>query len=140
WDAMRVCLADASRVIAVVGEPVAGDKIHIVLSEGALKAAMIRYGLNILGLSIIISFITAALVYFALNNMFVAPMMRITRNILSFSQSPEDASRIIVPSQRKDEIGVAERGLAHMQGQLTPTLHQNNRLPPLRPPANHIHH
>ncbi|HEY1244437.1 MAG TPA: sensor histidine kinase, partial [Hyphomicrobiaceae bacterium] len=122
WDAMAVFFADDDRVIAVVGEPVAGDQIHIVLPEGALKAAMIRYGLNILGLSIIISIITAALVYFALNNMFVAPMMRITRNILSFSQNPEDASRIIAPSQRKDEIGIAERGLAHMQGELAHTL------------------
>jgi signal transduction histidine kinase len=127
-------------VIAVVGEPVAGDKIHIVLSEGALKAAMIRYGLNILGLSIIISFITAALVYFALNNMFVAPMMRLTRNILSFSQHPEDASRIIVPSQRKDEIGIAERGLAHMQSELNHTLQQKSRLAALGLAVSKISH
>ena len=140
WDAMAVFFADDSRVIAVVGEPVAGDKIHIVLAEGALKAAMIRYGLNILGLSIIISVITAALVYFALNNMFVQPMMRITRNILSFSQNPEDASRIIVPSQRRDEIGVAERGLAHMQGELTHTLQQKNRLAALGLAVSKISH
>jgi signal transduction histidine kinase len=140
WDAMAVFFAADDRVIAVVGEPVAGDKILIVLPEGALKAAMIRYGLNILGLSIIISVITAALVYFALNNMFVAPMMRITRNILSFSQNPEDASRVIVPSHRKDEIGVAERGLAHMQGELAHTLQQKNRLAALGLAVSKISH
>ena len=140
WDAMAVFFADDDRVIAVVGEPVPGDKIHIVLAEGALKAAMIRYGLNILGLSIIISFITAALVYFALNNMFVAPMMRLTRNILSFSQHPEDASRIIVPSQRKDEIGTAERGLAHMQSELNHTLQQQSRLAALGLAVSKISH
>ena len=140
WDAMAVFFADDGRVIAVVGEPVAGDKILIVLPEAALKAAMIRYGLNILGLSIIISVITAALVYFALNNMFVQPMMRITRNILSFSQNPEDASRIIVPSQRKDEIGIAERGLAHMQGELTHTLQQKSRLAALGLAVSKISH
>jgi signal transduction histidine kinase len=140
WDAMAVFFSDESRVIAVVGEPVAGDKILIVLPEAALKAAMIRYGLNILGLSIIISVITAALVYFALNNMFVAPMMRITRNILSFSQSPEDASRIIVPTKRKDEIGVAERGLAHMQGELAHTLQQKSRLAALGLAVSKISH
>jgi signal transduction histidine kinase len=140
WDAMAVFFADGDRVIAVVGEPVPGDKMLIVLPEGALKAAMIRYGLNILGLSIIISVITAALVYFALNNMFVAPMMRLTRNILSFSQNPEDASRIIRPSQRKDEIGVAERGLAHMQGELNHTLQQKNRLAALGLAVSKISH
>jgi signal transduction histidine kinase len=140
WDAMAVFFADNSRVITVVGEPVAGDKMIIVVPEGVLKAAMIRYGLNILGLSIIISVITAALVYFALNNMFVQPMMRITRNIMSFSQSPEDASRIMVPSQRRDEIGIAERGLAHMQAELLHTLHQKNRLAALGLAVSKISH
>ncbi|NJO24438.1 MAG: hypothetical protein HC868_17900 [Sphingomonadales bacterium] len=77
-----------------------GDQMDIVLPEAPLKAAMIRYGLNVLALSVIISIITAALVYFTLNSLFVQPMMRITRNILRFSQNPEDASRIMVPSQR----------------------------------------
>jgi len=140
WDAMAVFFADEGRIIAVVGEPVAGDKLRIVLPEAALKAAMIRYGLNVLGLSIIISVITGALVYFALNNMLVQPMMRITRNILRFSQNPEDASRIIVPSRRKDEIGIAERGLAHMQGELAHTLQQKNRLAALGLAVSKISH
>ncbi|HEX5958867.1 MAG TPA: HAMP domain-containing sensor histidine kinase [Hyphomicrobiaceae bacterium] len=140
WDAMAVFFADDQRVVAVIGEPVPGDKIMIVLPESALKAAMIRYGLNILGLSIIISVITAALVYLALNSMFVQPMTRITRNILSFSQNPEDASRIIEPSQRNDEIGIAERGLAHMQGELAHTLQQKNRLAALGLAVSKISH
>ncbi len=140
WDAMAVFFAGDGRVIAVIGEPVAGDRMVVVLPESALKAAMIRYGLNILGLSIIISIITAALVYFALNNMFVQPMMRITHNILNFSQNPEDASRIIVPSLRRDEIGIAERGLAHMQGELTHTLQQKNRLAALGLAVSKISH
>jgi len=140
WDAMAVFFAHEGRIIAVVGEPVAGDKIVIVLPEAALKVAMIRYGLNVLGLSIIISVITGALVYFALNNMLVQPMMRITRNILRFSQQPEDASRIIVPSRRKDEIGIAERGLAHMQGELAHTLQQKNRLAALGLAVSKISH
>jgi signal transduction histidine kinase len=140
WDAMAVFLADESRIIKVTGEPVAGERIVILLPERALKAAMVRYGLNILGLSIIISVITAALVYFALNSMFVQPMMRITRNIMSFSESPEDASRIMVPSARRDEIGIAERGLAHMQAELSHTLQQKNRLASLGLAVSKISH
>jgi signal transduction histidine kinase len=140
WDAMAVFFADDMRVIAVIGEPVAGDQIMIVVPEGPLKAAMIQYGLNILGLSIIISVITAALVYFALNSMFVQPMMRITRNIMGFSQNPEDASRIMVPSKRRDEIGIAERGLAHMQGELVHTLQQKSRLAALGLAVSKISH
>src|SRR5262249_38115099 len=123
WDALGVFAANKGRLIRVIGEPGlgAGDFIEVGLPEGPLKAAMIRYGLNIMGLSVIISVITAALVYFALNGLLVQPMMRIARNMLRFSEQPEDASRIITPSQRRDEIGTAERELAHMQVQLTQT-------------------
>ena len=67
-------------------------------------------------------------------------MMRITRNMLRFSQNPEDASRIIVPSARQDEIGTAERELAHMQMELTQTLQQKNRLAALGLAVSKISH
>jgi signal transduction histidine kinase len=140
WDALAVFSARGDRIIRVLGEPVTGDQMDIVLPEAALRTAMVRYGLNVLALSIIISVITAALVYFALNTLFVQPMMRITRNILRFSENPEDASRVIVPSQRSDEIGTAERELAQMQGQLTQTLQQKSRLAALGLAVSKISH
>jgi signal transduction histidine kinase len=142
WDALEVFAAKDGRLIRVIGEPGmhAGDFIEVVLPEAPLKVAMIRYGLNIMGLSVIISVITAALVYFALNGLLVQPMMRIARNMLRFSENPEDASRIIVPSRRRDEIGTAERELAHMQLQLTQTLQQKNRLAMLGLAVSKISH
>jgi signal transduction histidine kinase len=142
WQAMAVFFTKEGRTIRVVGEPGmgGGDFIEIVLPEAPLKAAMIGYGLNVLGLSVIISVITAALVYFALNGLLVQPMMRITRNMLHFSRNPEDASRIIVPSARQDEIGTAERELAHMQMELTQTLQQKNRLAALGLAVSKINH
>ncbi len=71
-----------------------------------------------------ISLITAALVYFTISALLVRPMTRISRNMLSFGENPEDSSRIITPSGRLDEIGVAERELAQMQRQLTQALFQ----------------
>jgi signal transduction histidine kinase len=142
WDAVAVFFAGDGRVIRVIGQPGmgAGDFIEIVLPQGPLKAAMLRYGLNVLGLSVIISVITAALVYFALNRLLVQPMMRITRNMLRFSENPEDASRIIAPSRRRDEIGTAERELAHMQNELTQLLHQKSRLAALGLAVSKINH
>ena len=141
-QALAVFWASDGRIIRVIGEPATrpGDIIEVVLPEAPLKQAVIRYGLNVLGLSVIISIITAALVYFALNGLFVQPMMRITRNILRFSQRPEDASRIITPSDRGDEIGTAERELAHMQLELTHTLQQKNRLAALGLAVSKISH
>ena len=66
--------------------------IEIVLPEEPLRRAMVRYGLNIVWLSIMISLMTAALVYFAISALLVRPMMRISRNMLHFSEDPEDAT------------------------------------------------
>ena len=142
WDAIVVFTGPGNRMLRIVGRPGAGagDLIEIVLPEQPLKAAMVRFALNILGLSVIISLITAALVYMALNQLLVRPMMRIAANMLRFSENPEDRSRIISPSARGDEIGVAERELAHMQTELSQLLAQKSRLAALGLAVSKINH
>lgn len=147
-DALAVFLAPNGRTILVYGhsDPGSGtgmpmsDFVEIILPESTLKAAMVRYGLNIMWLSVVISVIAAAMVYFALSALLVRPMMRITRNMLAFSENPEDGTRIIAPSDRRDEIGIAERELARMQRQLAQTLHQKSRLAQLGLAVSKINH
>ena len=147
-DALAGFFAPEGRTILVHGYPKPGsgmtapvtDFVEIALPEATLRQAMVQFGLNVLGLSIIISIIAAALVYIALSALFVRPMMRITRNMLSFSENPEDRSRIIIPSKRRDEIGIAERELARMQRQLAQTLHQKSRLAQLGLAVSKINH
>ncbi|MEO1280561.1 MAG: hypothetical protein AAFV69_02380, partial [Pseudomonadota bacterium] len=141
-EAVMVFFPDNGRVIRIVG-PLASDAddfIEVVVPEKPLRDAMLRYGLNILLLSIFISLITAALVYVALSGLLVRPMMRISKNMLHFSDNPEDASRIIVPSTRTDEIGTTERELADMQGQLVSLIVQKNRLAQLGLAVSKINH
>lgn len=142
WDAVDVLFGSGTRMFRIVGRPSsgAGDIIEIVLPEAPLKAAMLGFGLNILLLSIIISVITAALVYLSLNTLLVRPIMHIADNMLHFSNQPEDASRIIVPTGRGDEIGTAERELAHMQTELSLLLHQKSRLAALGLAVSKINH
>lgn len=129
------------RTIRVVGEGAApGAFIEIVMDETPLRNAMLGYSINILTLSIIISVITAALVYFALLWLLVRPMRRLTGHMVRFSENPEDASRAIEPSARGDEIGVAERELAAMQRQLLGTLAQKSRLAALGLAVSKINH
>ena len=141
-DAIAVFFADDGRTIRVLGsigeDP--DDLVEVVMPEAPLKAAMNAYALNILGISIIISLATAALVYFALSRLLVRPMMRLTRNIVHFRQDPEDSSRIIVPSGRHDEIGTAERELGEMQSQLSGLLLQKTRLAQLGLAVSKINH
>jgi signal transduction histidine kinase len=141
-DALMVYVAPDDRVIRVVGDPgyKQGEFIEVVMEEAPLKAAMIRYGLDILGLSILISIITAALVYLSLDALLVKPMTKLTWNIVRFSQRPEDPTRIIEPSARRDEIGTAERELSAMQHELAETLSQKSRLAALGLAVSKISH
>lgn len=141
-DAILVFFEPEGRIIRVVGrnsdDP--NDLIEIVIPEQPLKTAMARYSLNIFLLSVIISALTAALVYFALNRLLVKPLKRITQNMLRFSENPEDASRIMVPSGRLDEVGIAERELAQMQEELSGLLAQKTRLAQLGLAVSKINH
>jgi signal transduction histidine kinase len=141
-DALMVYVAADDSIIRVVGEPDfhEGETIDVVMEEGPLKAAMLRYGLDILGLSILISIITATLVYLALDWLLVKPMTKLTRNMVRFAEQPEDPTRIIAPSSRRDEIGTAERELSAMQHELSETLSQKTRLAALGLAVSKISH
>jgi signal transduction histidine kinase len=127
-------------VRAVGPAPRGGEFVEIVVEDGPLRHAMIDYSRNILLLSLVISIITAALVYLALLFLFVRPMHRITGNMMAFHRDPEAPGRIIVPSRRSDEIGVAERELASMQQDLVSMLKEKSRLASLGLAVSKINH
>ncbi|MGC2079675.1 MAG: HAMP domain-containing sensor histidine kinase [Xanthobacteraceae bacterium] len=140
-DAFATMLNNKKDVMRVVGPaPMGGEYIELVMDELPLRKAMLRYSADILFLSLVISAITAALVYLALHYMFVRPMRRITANMIAFRADPEDNERAIVPSTRLDEIGLAERELATMQSELASMLHQKSRLAGLGLAVSKINH
>lgn len=141
-DAFAALFAPDGRMIRVIGplDEENGEMIEVVLDETPLRGAMWVYSVNILSLSIIISMITATLVYLALNWLLVRPMRRITASMVAFRDAPEDAGRVMAPSARRDEIGLAERELAAMQTQLTDTLSQKARLAALGLAVAKINH
>jgi signal transduction histidine kinase len=134
-------IATDNDLMRVVGPaPRNGEFIEIVIEEGPLRQAMWAFSRNVLLLSLIISVITAALVYFALHYLLVRPMRRITANMIAFREAPENPARVISPSARKDEIGIAERELAAMQQDLASMLQQKTRLAALGLAVSKINH
>ena len=130
-DALKALAAPPGRLIRVIAAPdmeARNEEYDVAIDETPLRAAMWQYARNIFWLSIIISIITAALVYFALTGLLVRPMMRITRNMVAYRENPEDTSRIITLSGRHDEVGVAEKELATLQMQLSGLLREKARL------------
>jgi hypothetical protein len=140
-DAFRTLACDDRDVMRVVGPaPMGGDFVEIVLDEAPLRKAMVGFSIRILILSLIISAITAALVYLALHVLLVRPMRRMTANMVAFRAEPENPARIIAASDRTDEIGTAERELAAMQLDLANLLQQKNHLAALGLAVSKINH
>ncbi|NKB54727.1 MAG: HAMP domain-containing protein [Alphaproteobacteria bacterium] len=141
-EAMAVLLRTEDRVLRVIG-PSPKDPnivIEVIIEERPLRAAVVDFAWRIFVLSLVISLITATLVYLTLQWMLVRPMRRITESMTSFREDPEDAKRIFTPSERVDEIGVAQRELANMQGALRAALRQKARLAALGTAVAKINH
>lgn len=141
-DAVRCMFFTAPRVIRVIGSPVksGGLQIEVTVNEAPLKGAMIAYGRNIFVLSLLISVITAALLFFAVRAFIVRPISRVIGSMIAFGDNPEDAHNIIVPDAGIRELRDAETALGDMQARLASSLKQKERLAQLGSAVAKISH
>ncbi len=114
--------------------------IELVQRDMYLRNALLTYSRNVMLLSFAISLITAALVFLALYLIIVRPIKRISNNMTAFSSQPENSGLVFQPSDRQDEIGVAERKLASFQMDLQNTLRQKQHLADLGLAVSKINH
>jgi hypothetical protein len=139
-EAFQTLLGANTDVMRVVGPAPMGEFVEIVANEAPLRSAMVEFSIRILILSLIISGFSATLVYVSLHRLLVRPMRRMTENMVAFRADPENPARIIAASDRRDEIGTAERELAAMQGDLAALLAQKNHLAALGLAVSKINH
>ena len=140
-DAFETLFSADNDIMRVVGPaPMGGEFVEIVIEEAPLRDAMLRFSVNVLLLSLLVSAGTAVLVYLSLHYLFVRPMRRITEEMVAFRREPENPSRVLVPSARSDEIGIAEQELAAMQADIASMLHQKSRLAALGLAVSKINH
>jgi signal transduction histidine kinase len=114
--------------------------VEVLLNEGPMRVELWDFAIRVLRLSVLISLITGALVYLALQWLMVTPLRRLTGSMVTFRADPEDASRVIVPSKRGDEVGLAERELAAMEETVRQALRHNARLAALGTAVTKINH
>jgi len=138
----RTLFGNDTRILRVLGPSTtdSAETVEVLLDEAPLRGEMWDFGVRILELSIVISLVAAALVYVSLQWLLVRPMRRITANMMKFREDPEDASRMIAASGRRDEIGVAERELAVLQRTVRQALGHRARLAALGTAVTKINH
>ncbi|MBZ6076540.1 sensor histidine kinase [Microvirga puerhi] len=139
-DAFELMIDPPHHPVRIIGSGVGVDFVEMLLDTQPLRNAMLVFSRNILLVSLLISGLTACFVYFALQWVIVRPVRRLTGNIAEFSQNPEDASRVIQPTDRADEIGLAEQALARMETTLADELRQKRRLAELGLAVSKINH
>jgi hypothetical protein len=91
-DAFEELLRPVGGPLRVVGHGMGVEFVEIILDHGPLRTAMLAFSRNILVLSLIISGITASLVYFALQWVIVRPVRRLSGNIAAFTRNPPSSS------------------------------------------------
>lgn len=115
------------------------QRVEVTMDERPLIDAMLDFSRRILAVSVAISLIAAILVYLTLHALLVRPMRRLTAEVVAFRRDPDGAPPL-VPGTRSDEIGVAERELAAMQGTVRAALRQRERLATLGTAVAKINH
>ncbi|MBX3578335.1 MAG: HAMP domain-containing histidine kinase [Rhizobiaceae bacterium] len=139
--AIDTLLFGGDRMLRVFGPVGDSDKdFELVLPDQRLRGAMLVYSRNVALLSLLISLITAALVFWTIDRIMIRPVRAMTRSMLDFAEAPGDPSRIVVPERRGDEIGVAERELAAMQSRLQRVLGEQKHLADLGLAVSKINH
>jgi signal transduction histidine kinase len=132
----------APRTVVKLSAPAQANEpaIEFAFDETTLVQSLRRVSYNFLTISLTIAAVVTCVLWAALWRMVLQPVRRLTSNIIAFGESPQDASRVIAPSGRGNEIGRAETALAVMQGSLAHELAQGKRLAELGMAVARINH
>ena len=116
------------------------EKLEIIIDQAPLRVALLKFTGRIFALSLIISALTAAAVFFTINRLMVRPTQRLTANMVAFRETPENAELVMKPTPRSDEIGIMERELALLQTKIRADLRQRGKLAALGLAVSKINH
>jgi signal transduction histidine kinase len=141
-DAVATLIGDDNRVLRIVGTAPkdASVVVEVFIDEAPMRTDMRAYAGRVFTMSLIVSLFTGALLYISLQWLLVAPLRRLIGSMTAFRDDPESVARIIAPSSRRDEIGVAERELATLQETVRQALRQKERLAALGMAVTKINH
>ena len=140
--ALEVLFQGSDRIMRIVGpNPDAGQgSLEVIMSEEPLRDGMLTYSRNIFYLSLLVAILTAGAIFLFVNRTIIVPLRRLIGSMANYRRAPENASLIISTRPRADEIGVAERELAAMEGDLFVMLRQRRHLADLGLAVAKINH
>ena len=116
-------------------------EMEVIVPESALKAGLIGFSRTLLIVSLIISAVAGALVYFAIYRLAVKPMQGLTKAIVRFAREPEGADvEFIAAPGAAEEMRRANFALQAMQRTVSAAFRQRKRLADLGEAVAKINH
>jgi signal transduction histidine kinase len=132
------------RVLRILGDsdsvPDEDAEVEVLIDEKPLHDDLIAYSWNIVLISLLVAFLTAVVLYLLVSRLLIVPIRRLTENMVAYRMAPENASLIIAPTGRKDEIGIVENELAAMETDIFSMLRQRRHLADLGLAVAKINH
>ena len=130
-----------NRTIRAFGKVGDSDKeFELILSDYKLRAAMLNYARNIALLSLLVSAITASLVFAAIHGLMIRPIRNLRNADADLCRGARRSRQHRPRHRAQDELGVTERELAGMQTQLQRILGEQKHLADLGLAVSKINH
>lgn len=136
-------VAGPGRTLRIIGsgDGTEGDSlVEVLMPENPLRRDLLVYSRNTVLLSLIVAVMTAAALYIIVRTILIAPIRRLTGNVVAFREAPENATLLIEPTPRKDEIGILEQELSAMESDIFTMLRQRRHLADLGLAVAKINH
>jgi signal transduction histidine kinase len=115
-------------------------EVEVLVDERPLHDDLIAYSWSIVLISLLVALLTAGVLYILVSRLLIVPIRRLTENMVAYRMNPENATLIIAPTKRKDEIGIVENELAAMETDIFSMLRQRRHLADLGLAVAKINH
>ncbi len=141
-EGLDCMVAGGSRTLQIVAATRIehAQTVEVISDERPIRTDLLAYAGRLVLVALLISVATGMLVFLSLYAVLVRPMGRLTRAMVRFREDPENAGSTVQASNRRDEIGQAERELASMQRDIQGFLQQKARLAALGGAVAKIQH
>ena len=134
---------DGDRTLRILGNSDGGDEqseVEVIMDEAPLHADLVAYSWNIVLISLLLAVLISGVLYLLVSRLLIVPIRRLTANMVAYRMAPENASLIISPTPRQDEIGIVENELAAMETDIFSMLRQRRHLADLGLAVAKINH
>jgi signal transduction histidine kinase len=133
-----------SRTLRILGNSDGAEdadaEVEVLMYERPLYDDLIAYSWNIVLISLLVATLTAVVLYVLVSRLLIVPIRRLTENMVAYRMNPENATLIIAPTIRRDEIGIVENELAAMETDIFSMLRQRRHLADLGLAVAKINH